>query len=275
MHNFLLGIAFFALNVSVMALPVEWGFEADAQYGRSLHFEEQLFLRDDANSEMAATIDGIRAVTLFNLEGFYQNFGLGFQPRFYLAARGDYQFQLADGQVTDSRSGVDFSRVQSYQFLLKYRFFSYGDRPLFIVKGGYLVRSVGNFSAFTSPLADLDSDFTNRFFIVGFTYEPVIYSFRRFELSIPIDFNFGLGHISGSHLLVGLTDKKQYMAEGSIGLRVFYEPRGPYALARLSLAGFRQPFERGFSQTEVGQTEIFLMAGAGYYFKSTVYNRVE
>ncbi len=271
------GLIFLFFYAGLWAAPVEWGGEASLGVGVLSATEEQIFIRDESNSsapESAATVNGSRTKVLLNLEAYYQNFAIQLQPQFYLANKGEYNFRTGNVDSIEARQNFEFSSISDFSTLLKYRVFAYGQRPIFTLNFGYKVRSANGFDVVTSPYNGLASETTNNYFLLGFSLEPILYTFGRFELTLPVNFVFGPGHRSGSHLLAAFTEDDQFMAAFDLGLRVSYEPRGPFLYVQGSFSGYMQPYGSVYKRTELSSVENYLVVGAGYFYRDTVFNQV-
>lgn len=261
-----------SLAVAPRQLAAEWGFEGAVGGNPTAYYNENLRKN---NSPFQSEITGRRHALSMMAKTHYNWLGLRFASDYYFAGTGTQKtkssVQTAPNQnysqLDTEQAGVAFSSAVSYRGELQLRRFYFGHREIFTFNTGLLYRRV------VTELSGQPADYaaqgiTYRYYTLGFTFDPLLTYFGRYELSLPIDFSLGLKFPQGGIFQGGGPGAVMLAA----GLRLQQEPRGFFVSTQGMVNFFDTPYSVGGANYTFGQTEITVRVMAGYYFRNTLYN---
>lgn len=254
------------------ALYAEWGLEGALGANPTAYYSENLRKN---NSPYQSEISGRRHALSFTSKLYYEWVGLRVWSDYYFAGSGKQKTQTSVqtapnqgySQQSSEQEGVAYSSAQTYRAELQLRKFYYGHREIFAFNSGLAYRRV------VTDLAGQGADYAAqsilyRYFTLGFTFEPLLTNFGRYELSLPIDFSIGLKFPEGGIFQGG--------GPGSVlfatGLRLQQEPRGFFLVTQGMVNFFDTPYSANGANYSFGQTEVTVRLMAGYYFRKPLYN---
>lgn len=253
-------------------LFAEWGFEGAIGGNPTAYYNENLRKN---NSSYQSEISGRRHALSFTGKAHYEWIGVRFMTDYYFAGTGSQKTrsstQAAPNQgyfeQQTEQSGVAFSSAISYRGELQLRRFNYGHREIFAFNTGLVYRRV--VTELSGQAADYAAQgITYRYYSLGFTFEPLLAYFGRYELTLPIDFSLGLKFPQGGIIQGGGPGAVLF----ATGLRLQQEPRGFFVVMQGMVNFFDTPYTVGNADYSFGQTEVTLRLSAGYYFRNTLYN---
>ncbi len=254
------------------ALHAEWGFEGALGANPTAYYGENLRKN---NSPYQSEISGRRHTLSFAGKLHFEWVGLRLLADYYFAGSGKQKTQTSVqtapnqgfSQQTTEQDGVAYSSAQSYRAELQLRKFYYGHREIFAFNSGLVYRRM------VTDLTGQSSDYAAqsilyRYFTLGFTFEPLLTNFGRYELSLPIDFSLGLKFPEGGIFQGGGPGSVLFAA----GLRLQQEPRGFFLVTQGMFSFFETPYSANGADYAFGQTEVTVRLMAGYYFRKPLYN---
>lgn len=253
-------------------LNAEWGVEGALGANPTAYYSENLRKN---NSSYQSEISGRRHSLSFAGKLHYEWVGFRFLSDYYFAGSGKQKTQSSVqtapnqgySQQSSEQQGVPYSAAQSYRAELQLRKFYYGHREIFAFNTGLAYRRV------VTDLTGQSTDYAPqsilyRYFTLGFTFEPLLTHFGRYELSLPIDFSVGLKFPDGGIFQGG--------GPGSVlfatGLRLQQEPRGFFLVTQGMVSFFDTPYSANGANYSFGQTEVTVRLMVGYYFRKPLYN---
>jgi len=254
------------------ALHAEWGIEGALGANPTAYYSENLRKN---NSPYQSEISGRRHALSFAGKLHYEWVGLRILSDYYFAGSGKQKTQTSVqtapnqgySQQSSEQDGVAYSGAQSYRAELQLRKFYYGHREIFAFNSGLAYRRV------VTDLTGQSTDYASqsifyRYFTFGFTFEPLLTHFGRYELSLPIDFSLGLKFPEGGIFQGGGPGAVLF----ATGLRLQQEPRGFFLVTQGLVSFFDTPYSVSGADYSFGQTEISVRLMAGYYIRKPLYN---